>query len=409
MNATIKLILREDKSLTNNLHPIYLRVTINRKSKYYSLGKNFACKLKQWNKEKELFKGDFHDLLNANRSLDLIKSRAKKIIYQLHEKEEAFTINDFDKSYTLQNEQVFVLQKFEDHINYLKKNGKIGNANAYENTRSSIKQFINYELRKNDIEFKNIDFKFLKDYENHLKKTCKDTTVHMRFRTLRALFNKLINEEVIKNYPFKKFRLNHLNLQTQKRALKIDDFRKIMHYKAEEGSRKYYSLLYFKFMYYARGMNFTDIAKLKKSDFEKDRFLYTRSKTGKTYTVFLFPEILEVISEFKDFVKESDYIFPILKNHHIHEYQKKDRIKTVLKRLNSDLNSIASDCGIEIRITTYVIRHTFATILKYLGESTSIISEHLGHSSERVTQIYLDQFEEDILKNSVINAVNAVR
>lgn len=51
----------------------------------------------------------------------------------------------------------------------------------------------------------------------------------------------------------------------------------------------------------------------------------------------------------------------------------------------------------------HVARHSYATVLKRAGVSTAIISESLGHSSEKVTQIYLDCFEnkqvDDAMKN----------
>jgi site-specific recombinase XerD len=49
--------------------------------------------------------------------------------------------------------------------------------------------------------------------------------------------------------------------------------------------------------------------------------------------------------------------------------------------------------NIPIKLTTYVARHSYATVLKRAGVATSIICESLGHSSEKVTQIYLDNFE----------------
>ena len=42
---------------------------------------------------------------------------------------------------------------------------------------------------------------------------------------------------------------------------------------------------------------------------------------------------------------------------------------------------------------TYVARHTFATVLKRSGVDIGIISESLGHSDLKTTQIYLDSFE----------------
>ena len=54
---------------------------------------------------------------------------------------------------------------------------------------------------------------------------------------------------------------------------------------------------------------------------------------------------------------------------------------------------VSSEKRIPIKLTTYVARHSYATVLKRAGVATSIISESLGHSSEKVTQIYLDNFE----------------
>lgn len=59
------------------------------------------------------------------------------------------------------------------------------------------------------------------------------------------------------------------------------------------------------------------------------------------------------------------------------------------------MSEIGRELKIPIKLTTYVARHSFATVLKRSGVPTSIISESLGHSSERVTQIYLDSFENE--------------
>ena len=56
-----------------------------------------------------------------------------------------------------------------------------------------------------------------------------------------------------------------------------------------------------------------------------------------------------------------------------------------------------------LRLITYVARHSYATVLKRSGVSTSIISESLGHSSEKVTQIYLDSFENSQIDEAMKN------
>lgn len=76
----------------------------------------------------------------------------------------------------------------------------------------------------------------------------------------------------------------------------------------------------------------------------------------------------------------------------------KNRIKKVMLQVNTDLKRISAEIGIEEKkLTTYVARHTFATVMKKSGQSTALISEALGHDSEQTTQIYLDSFENDVL------------
>ncbi len=59
------------------------------------------------------------------------------------------------------------------------------------------------------------------------------------------------------------------------------------------------------------------------------------------------------------------------------------------------MKELANLAGIQTNLTTYVARHTFATVLKRSGVSTSIISDMLGHENETITQTYLDSVENE--------------
>ena len=92
----------------------------------------------------------------------------------------------------------------------------------------------------------------------------------------------------------------------------------------------------------------------------------------------------------------SEYLFPILTSYHKTEIQVANRLHKVLAKLNKHLKEIGLVLNLSIPLTTYVARHSYATVLKTgPGVSTSIISESLGHSSERITQIYLDSFNNE--------------
>ncbi len=68
-----------------------------------------------------------------------------------------------------------------------------------------------------------------------------------------------------------------------------------------------------------------------------------------------------------------------------------------MRLMNKKLNKISTLAKLEAPLTTYVSRHSWATIAKRSGISTAIISEGLGHETEETTQIYLDSFEVDVL------------
>jgi integrase len=75
----------------------------------------------------------------------------------------------------------------------------------------------------------------------------------------------------------------------------------------------------------------------------------------------------------------------------------------IIAVINKRLKQIGKELNLPIALTTYVARHSFSTVLKRSGVSTSIISEILGHSSEKVTRIYLDAFENEEIGKAMDN------
>lgn len=101
-----------------------------------------------------------------------------------------------------------------------------------------------------------------------------------------------------------------------------------------------------------------------------------------------------------------DYIFPILdKQIHRTERQQNDRIRKVLKIVNRELKKLGQELGQDIPLTTYVARHSYASVLKYAGVDISLISQSLGHSNITMTQIYLDSFGNSQLDEAMANLI----
>ncbi|SHF85128.1 Phage integrase family protein [Arenibacter palladensis] len=172
------------------------------------------------------------------------------------------------------------------------------------------------------------------------------------------------------------------------------DFIKIrdVHYK--EGSPVWNAKNYALVMFNCRGMNFIDLVKLQVKDITKDRIFYGRSKTGDQLSVRITDELQEILNFYTEGKSKDDYLFPANYDGSTKHYEK---YKSLRRRMNGHLKTIAMDAGIEEHFTTYTIRHSWATIAKFMGIPTEVISEGLGHNSLKTTQIYLKSFTNHVL------------
>lgn len=114
------------------------------------------------------------------------------------------------------------------------------------------------------------------------------------------------------------------------------------------------------FSYYTRGMSFVDLAHLKKKDIQGGVLTYVRRKTGKVLHIELLPEMIMIIRRYASEVKDSPYLFPLLT---------KDGAgyESALRLQNKRLKRVAKILGLNVKLTTHVARHSWATIARDKG------------------------------------------
>ena len=122
-------------------------------------------------------------------------------------------------------------------------------------------------------------------------------------------------------------------------------------------------------------------------------------KTKELFNIELLQPAKEILKHYESLSDKDNesYIFPILNENHNTPNMLYNRKVKMLRKINKDLKEIASLVGIDSELTTYVARHSYATILKKSGVATAIISEAMGHDSEKTTKIYLESFENKVL------------
>lgn len=75
-----------------------------------------------------------------------------------------------------------------------------------------------------------------------------------------------------------------------------------------------------------------------------------------------------------------------------------EQLGLFIRSINDWMAKIRTKLGVKCKVTTYVARHTFSTVLKKAGVSTEYIREALGHTSIQTTENYLDSFEKKMKK-----------
>ena len=219
---------------------------------------------------------------------------------------------------------------------------------------------------------------------------------------MRAVYNIAIEQNAVKaeNYPFRKYKVSRLHEETAKRSLSKSDVERIIAYKSTNRYMRF-PIDIFAFTYYCGGINFIDIANLTPANIIEGKLVYKRHKTSKLIKIPLQPQAVELIKKYQR--NNSPYLFPILSDFHETEIQKSNRIHKVISKVNKRLKEIGEELGLPLTLTTYVARHSQATVMKKAGVSTAVIREIMGHSSERVTQIYLDSFDNEQIDNAMKN------
>jgi len=395
MNASISVVCYKSKTLSNGENPLMIQISKNGKRKYQSLG--ISINQKFWDFTKNKPKPNCPDSsLIQKIILDKVTELHKQIL-EFNSVQKDYSITNLLNNKKLAINEKTVGEFYTELIKQFEKDNKTGNRLIYKGSMNSIKTFSKGRL---NFLFSDIDIEWLNKYEKWLRnKGNKETTISLLFRTLRSAYNKAIETKCTKktNYPFEEFKIGKFNVSTSKRAISKDE---VIQIKQMDLSNEEFNVQFarniFIFSYLCGGINFTDIANLKPENIYDNRLQYIRQKTGKKVSISITSEAKQIIENYSQVPAQTGYLFPILNEKiHVTALQKQNRIHKILGKTDKGLKQIAELCKIRTNLTTYVARHSFATVLKKSGVNVSLISEALGHSDIATTQIYLDSFENE--------------
>lgn len=394
--ASIKLMLNRERTLNSGKYPLVFQIIHKRKKKLiYTPYKLFENEYDQTTQKVRYSKSQGNlsskEVLSLNSHLSQERQRIEKIVLNLKQITKDYSVKDIHDGYDYQCKSYKLLHYMDFLINQKKQINKNGISEAYKSTRSSLAKFIG----NTDIAAHEITPRFVSEYENFLRtRHLTGNTIAFYMRNLRTIYNRMINDGFVPRCenPFKSIKISPA--KTVKRALEKVTMKHLAEMTFDDSKRSLeLSRDLFLFSFYTRGMAFVDICYLRYDDIRDGVISYQRQKTKQPIYVGITTQLQSIIDNYYD--EARGFVMPVLNVELSQSLYRQYR--SALARNIRHLKIIGERLKLKSPLTTYVARHSWATIAKKQGIAMTVISEGLGHTSEKTTRIYLKELDRSTL------------
>ncbi len=325
--------------------------------------------------------------------LEMVASKLKwsmerftKIIAGREKEKADYTVDDIVSEYNRQPECPTLFNFIRSMITKKTAAKRDGTAKTYRDSLASFSSFRNGK----DITFDDLNEDIINQYEAWMKnKGLKRNSSSCYLRTFKTLYLKAVELELTENRDI--FRHVFTGFATTtKRAISIDAIKAIRKLNLENNPALAFARDMFMLSLYLQGMAFVDIAYLKKSDIRNGQLQYSRKKSGQTLTISWEKPMQEIVDAYSHLTKDTPYLLPVITTQDGTERKQYEKAE---HNVNRNLKKIGEMAGLHIPLTTYVARHSWASIMRDMGNDITVVGKGLGHSDIKTTQIYLSTID----------------
>lgn len=361
---------------------IYLRITVDGIPKETSTKHKWD--ITRWDQSAERAIGHKEDARMLNHFLDTLQMKVNQCKADYIYNDRLLTAQKImDHILGRLVPRTKVLEEFLVHNNELlalveKEEYAIGTHERYAISRKHVREFLKFKYNLDDLEFRDLNYEFIKDFEFYLKtvKDCNNNTALKYITNFRKIVRIAINKEIISSDPFKNF--TGKKTKTKKKPLTREELYKLEHH-VFSTTRLTVVRDVFVFQCYT-GLAYIDAFQLKKEDIkigiDGEYWIMTeRQKTESETNIPLLPQALEIIERYKDhpLCLSRGSVLPVRSN----------------QKMNAYLKEIADLCGIPCELNTHKARRTFgSTITLANNVPIHVVKEMLGHQSVKQTEEY---------------------
>ncbi|MBF00820.1 site-specific integrase [Flavobacterium coralii] len=361
---------------------VYLRITVDGIPKETSTKRKWE--VDRWSQRTERATGSREDAKVLNFFLDALYMKIQQFKSELMLTGHPITtqkIMDFVMGKNVSKAKVVQeFQKHNDELLALVEKGEyaIGTHVRFEIAKKHVKDYLRYKYNVEDMDFHELNFEFIKDYEFYLKtvKNISHNTAVKYITNFKKIVLLAIDKEIITADPFKRFKAK--KIKVPKKPLSAYELAQLENHTFST-PRLATVRDVFVFQCYT-GLAYIDAFNLKKSDIkfgiDGEMWIITeRQKTGSSINIPLLPKAKAIMERYKEhkLCLERNSVLPVTSN----------------QKMNAYLKEIADLCGIESTLNTHKARRTFGSTVTLNNDvPIHVVKELLGHQSVKQTEEY---------------------
>ncbi len=395
---SITPVLRVHKKNKHGLCPVYLRITDAQRSRYQSL--RLAIKESDWNpKAKTAFVRKSHaDHEDLNAAIAQAVADANRAVARANA--EGKRLNAAEIKEAVSERPASSPSNFWPFADSFAEGYKTrGEIWSYDRFRSVLKKF--RAFTGDPFPFEALTPALLRQYEDHLVSTYGNgiNTVATAMKAIRTVVRRAVAEGHIgfADNPFNGHRIKHE--QTERVRLTLAEVQKIEALELSPGTIEAVARDCWLFAFYTGGTRVGDVIQTRWQSVAGGKHTYRMGKNKKSGSVRLVPQAQAVLDRYAPSHDKADpaaFVFPLLANRDLSTPELKKRaLQSRTTQINKALKEVARAAGVRKHLTSHVARHSWADLARRMGWDLYSISRVLRHSNLKVTERYLDSFDEE--------------
>lgn len=382
--ASVKVVLKANQPKKDGTIPILIRVTIDRKVKYYSTGQSVKAEHFREGTENWVYRHPDSVLINS-----VIEKKRSELAAAILKAEIDGAYIDINTLSGKKRSEGTMFAAVRHRLNIAEERNQVA---MYQRLHAKL------ELLKKawgrDVPLADLSKTWVEKYVTfRLAAGMKKITIKKDLSDLSNCLNALERFEGVD--WFKKVRKTIVADPVSKEKLSLSDIKELERV-GLNGLNDVARDMWL-FAYYTHGMRFENVATFKKSSIKGNVIKYRMNKGKKFREIFIHDKLKKIIDKYCN----KPFMFPVVKKEIPDIWRKKDIIGSANALINAHLKRVAIICGIEVNLSHHIARHTFAYLSKKRKVHTEIIQEALGHSDLQTTKIYLASFSDDEINDAV--------